>query len=250
MDPPLAPAALLRNVSKFYLPRGSGSSRGSPVIALKDDSIEIERGDFVAITGPSGSGKSTLMNLIGCLDFPSEGEVYLNGSLVNGLSGNELSKIRRENIGFVFQSFNLLPKLTALENVMLPMALAGRLSRPEREEHARGLLERMGLGGKEGSFPNELSGGEAQRVAIARALANDPGIILADEPTGNLDSASGRQVLDILEGLNQLRQVTVVVVTHDESIAREARRRVRLKDGRIEPATVGALAESPPIGGA
>ena len=244
MDPPPAPAVLLRNVSKFYLPRGSGSSRGSPVKALNDVSIEIGRGDFVAITGPSGSGKSTLLNLIGCLDFPSEGEVYLNGQLVNGLSGNELSKIRRENIGFVFQSFNLLPKLTVLENVMLAMAFAGRLTRPEREERARGLLERMGLGGKEGSFPNELSGGEEQRVAIARALANDPGIVLADEPTGNLDSRSGRQVLDILEDLNQQRQVTVVVVTHDESISGEARRRVQLRDGRVEPATVGAVAEA------
>jgi putative ABC transport system ATP-binding protein len=243
----LAPAVLLRNVSKSYLPRGSGSSRGSLVRALDDISIEIEQGDFVAITGPSGSGKSTLMNLMGCLDFPTEGEVYLNGRLVNGLSGNELSRIRRENVGFVFQSFNLLPKLTALENVTLAMAFGGKLSRSERDEHGRGLLEMMGLGGKEGSFPNELSGGEGQRVAIARALANDPGIILADEPTGNLDSRSGRQVLDILEDLNQIRQVTVVVVTHDESIAREAGRRVRLKDGRLDVAMVAAMAEMRPL---
>ena len=238
---------MLRNVSRVYLPKGNGASRGSAFRALDDVSVEIERGDFVAITGPSGSGKSTLINLVGCLDVPSEGEVYINGRLVNGLSGNELSRIRRENIGFVFQSFNLLPRLTALENVMLAMALGGKLNRRERDERGRGLLEMVGLEGKEESFPNELSGGEAQRVAIARALANDPGIILADEPTGNLDSRSGRQVLDILKELNQLLKVTVVVVTHDESIASEAHRRVQLKDGRVDLATVQALAEVPPM---
>ena len=243
----MAPAIMLRNVSRVYLPKGNGASRGSAFRALDDVSVEIERGDFVAITGPSGSGKSTLINLVGCLDVPSEGEVYINGRLVNGLSGNELSRIRRENIGFVFQSFNLLPRLTALENVMLAMALGGKLNRRERDERGRGLLEMVGLEGKEESFPNELSGGEAQRVAIARALANDPGIILADEPTGNLDSRSGRQVLDILKELNQLLKVTVVVVTHDESIASEAHRRVQLKDGRVDLATVQALAEVPPM---
>jgi putative ABC transport system ATP-binding protein len=224
------PAIEVEHATKVYSDRKSlGANR-----AVKDVSLEIPRGSFVAITGPSGSGKSTLMNLMGCLDEPTEGDISVLGTEVRRLSDGQLTRLRAEKIGFVFQSFNLIPRLTVLQNVMMPMSLLGRLGRAEREAKALTLLAELGLSGKEKSFPSELSGGEQQRVAIARALANDPTIILADEPTGNLDSKAGRQVLDILEELNSERGVTVVIVTHDESIASEAGLRVFIKDGRVE----------------
>jgi len=227
------PAIRIHNASKVY-PDGNQLASATAQKALKNVSLTIPRGGFVAITGPSGSGKSTLMNMMGCLDEPNEGEVSVLGTLVNSLKDEELTKLRAEKIGFVFQSFNLIPRLTVLQNVTMPMALLGKLGRAEREEKARKLLADVGLSSKEKKFPAELSGGEKQRVAIARALANDPTIILADEPTGNLDSRSGRQVLDILEELNAQKGVTVVIVTHDESIASEAKLRVLMRDGKVE----------------
>jgi putative ABC transport system ATP-binding protein len=171
---------------------------------------------------------------MGCLDEPTEGEVSIDGTPVRSLDDDRLAKIRAEKLGFVFQGFNLIPRLTVLQNVTMPMSLLGKLSRAERESRARKLLADVGLASKEKNFPADLSGGEKQRVAIARALANDPEIILADEPTGNLDSWSGRQVLDILEELNAQKGVTVVIVTHDESIASEAKLRVYMRDGKVE----------------
>jgi putative ABC transport system ATP-binding protein len=214
-----------RELTKVY---GRGENRVEAVAGM---SLSVEPGEWIAIMGPSGSGKSTLMNLIGLLDRPTSGSYTLNGRDVSRLRGGELARARRDLIGFVFQSYNLLPRETALANVELPMVYAG-LGRKDRRKRALGVLERVGLAERAHHRPPELSGGQNQRVAIARALVNNPALLLADEPTGNLDTASGAEILDLFGELNALG-VTVVVVTHDPEVATRAQRVVELRDGRI-----------------
>jgi len=206
------------------------------IYALRGIDLQIKRNEYVALMGPSGSGKSTLMNLIGCLDSPSSGSYWLNGQDVAGLSDNRLAEIRNREIGFVFQTFNLLPRLTALDNVALPLVYAG-VSELERRERAHDVLKQVGLQDRVGHRPNELSGGQRQRVALARALVNKPSLILADEPTGNLDSKTSVEIMEMFASIHALGN-TIVLVTHEEDIARHARRMVRLKDGRIESDTL------------
>lgn len=200
--------------------------------ALKGIDMEVENGQLIAVVGPSGSGKSTLMNLMGCLDTPTGGEYRLEGKLVNQLTPNQLADTRNRKIGFVFQAFNLLPYATAHENVEVPLLFA-RVSARKRKERVTELLARVGLADKAGNKPTELSGGEMQRVAIARALANEPDLILADEPTGNLDTKSGDAIIDIFHELHEAGK-TIVIITHDLNIARQAQRTIRLRDGIIE----------------
>lgn len=202
------------------------------VRALRSISMDINENEFVAIMGPSGSGKSTLMNLIGCLDTPSSGKYILNGKDVSKLDDNFLAEIRNKEIGFIFQTFNLLPRYTALENVILPLVYAG-ISKGERQDRAKYVLDSVGLGDRVTHKPNELSGGERQRVAIARAMVNKPSIILADEPTGNLDSKTSLDIMNLLNEIHD-RGNTIIVVTHEEFIAKHARRVIRLMDGQIE----------------
>jgi putative ABC transport system ATP-binding protein len=202
------------------------------VHALNGVNIEINKGEYVAFMGPSGSGKSTLMNIIGCLDTPTSGTYVLNGNDVSHLTENELAEIRNREIGFVFQTFNLLPRASSLENVALPLIYAG-YGRDDREEMASKTLENVGLGDRASHRPNELSGGQRQRVAIARALVNNPSIILADEPTGNLDSKTSHDIMDLFQKLHDAGN-TIIMVTHEEDIAKYAHRIVRLRDGLIE----------------
>ncbi|MGI9045132.1 MAG: ABC transporter ATP-binding protein [Gemmatimonadaceae bacterium] len=205
---------------------------GEIVRALRGVDVAIRRNEYVAIMGPSGSGKSTLMNLIGCLDTPDAGEYWLSGNLVSSMSDDELARVRNREIGFVFQTFNLLPRATALHNVELPLVYAG-VSSDERRKRAIGALERVQLGDRITHRPNELSGGQRQRVAIARALVNNPAILLADEPTGNLDSSTSEEIMRVFEELAAAGQ-TVIMVTHEPDIAAHARRVIVLRDGMIE----------------
>ncbi len=202
---------------------------------LKGLNITINKNEYVALMGPSGSGKSTLMNILGCLDTPTGGEYILNGNKVAKMKDNDLATIRNKEIGFVFQTFNLMPRLTALENVALPLVYAG-VSKKEREEKAKKVLEAVNLSDRMDHKPNELSGGQRQRVAIARALVNDPAIILADEPTGNLDTKTSHEIMAIFEKINENGN-TVIIVTHEEDIANLAKRIIRLRDGVLESDT-------------
>jgi putative ABC transport system ATP-binding protein len=213
---------------------------GAEVVhALRGVDIQIKKNEFVAVMGPSGSGKSTLMNLIGCLDTPTGGEYWLNSQKVSDLSDDELARIRNKEIGFVFQTFNLLPRADALHNVELPLIYAGISAKDRRERAARSLTQ-VGLGDRMDHRPNELSGGQRQRVAIARALVNEPSILLADEPTGNLDSATGTEIMGLFQQLHDSGQ-TIVLVTHEHDIAAHARRQIHLLDGKIarDERTVG-----------
>jgi putative ABC transport system ATP-binding protein len=220
------PVITVRNLRKIYR-----LGRGVEVHALQGVSLSIHPGEFVAVMGPSGSGKSTFMNLIGCLDRPSGGDYWLNGRLVSRLTGDELAAVRNRQIGFVFQGFNLLGRANAIKNVALPMVYMG-IPKRERELRALKALQLVGLGRKGRHKPLELSGGEQQRVAIARALVNGPALLLADEPTGNLDSRTGLEIMTVFQALNQ-QGLTIVLVTHDQNIANYARRRVIFLDGRI-----------------
>jgi putative ABC transport system ATP-binding protein len=205
---------------------------GEPVHALDGVSIDIPRGSYTAIMGPSGSGKSTLMNLVGCLDTPTDGTVVIDGADVMALNDRERTTLRGTKVGFVFQTFNLMPRLNALENVALPQLFQG-VSRTDRRERAQELLERVGLGDRLDHLPNELSGGQRQRVALARALANEPALVLADEPTGNLDTATEADVLDLFGEFHDVG-TTIVVVTHERHVAERAERIIHLLDGQIE----------------
>jgi len=220
------PMLALRSVVKVY---GEGEAT---VRALAGVDLEINAGEFVAITGPSGSGKSTAMSILGCLDLPTEGAYEIEGIPLQGLEPDVLAALRNARFGFVFQQFNLLSRTSALENVAMPLVYAGIPLR-ERQRRAREALAAVGLAGRENSRSNQLSGGQQQRVAIARAIVNDPGIILADEPTGNLDSKMGGEVMQLIANLNQERGITVLMVTHDATSAAYAPRQVRFRDGRI-----------------
>ena len=202
------------------------------VNALRGVSFNIKRGEIVSIMGPSGSGKSTLMNILGCLDHPTGGKYVLDEEVVSDLRDDQLAEIRNRKVGFVFQSFNLLPRASALSNVELPMRYAGKVS--NRKQIAREALESVGLSDRIFHKPTELSGGQQQRVAIARALVNNPAILMADEPTGNLDSKSGKEIMELIINLNRERGTTVIIVTHDPSIAEQTQRVIRLRDGQLE----------------
>jgi putative ABC transport system ATP-binding protein len=223
----------LENVTRVY-------QMGQTLVqALRGLSLEIADGEFVAIMGPSGSGKSTLLHLIGGLDLPTTGRVLLDDLDIAQQNGNQLAELRGRKVGFVFQTFNLVPTLSALKNVELPMIFQ-KVPRKERYEKARRLLEQVGLGDRLHHKPSELSGGECQRVAIARALANNPQILLADEPTGNLDAESGEQIMQILKRLNEEQKMTIIVVTHNPDVARYAHRIIRMRYGQIEDDTANA----------
>ncbi|WP_448522745.1 ABC transporter ATP-binding protein [Pseudothermotoga sp.] len=215
----------VENVKKIY------RMGDNEVRALDGVSLVVEEGEFLIVMGPSGSGKTTLLHLMGCLDKPTEGEIYIASTPISKLNDSQLAKIRNKMIGFVFQQFNLLPRLTALENVELPMIYAG-VPKAARRKKAKELLELVGLGDRLHHRPTQLSGGQMQRVAIARALANDPMVLLADEPTGNLDSKSGEEILKIFSELNERGQ-TIIIVTHDPEVAKHGDRIVRMRDGKI-----------------
>jgi putative ABC transport system ATP-binding protein len=228
-----APAIVARDVTRVY------RMEGVEVSALRGVSLTVRRGDYLAILGPSGSGKSTLMHLLGGLDRPTSGELSIDGRDVAGLTATELAHLRNRAIGFVFQSFHLLPRTSAVDNVGLPLVYSG-VRASARRRRAAEMLERVGLGHRLSHRPNQLSGGEQQRVAIARALVTSPGLLLADEPTGNLDTATGAGVLTLLESLNEDSGVAVVLVTHDHEVAARARRQIRMRDGLVVADTAPA----------
>ncbi|HLP21467.1 MAG TPA: ABC transporter ATP-binding protein [Chitinophagales bacterium] len=221
-----SPIIEIKNIKKEYV------MGLQTIAALKDVSLSINKGEYVALMGPSGSGKSTLMNILGCLDSPSSGSYILNSIEVASMTDDELARVRNQEIGFIFQTFNLLPRLTALENVALPMVYAG-MSKADRTKRAEEVMRMVGLQDRMTHKPNELSGGQRQRVAIARALVNNPSIILADEPTGNLDTKTSYEIMAIMEDISKQGN-TVIIVTHEEDIAKHARRILRLRDGLIE----------------
>ncbi len=228
-DPSATVAVRLEDVAKTY------RTGEVDVHAVRGVSMEIARGEFVALMGSSGSGKSTLMNILGCLDRPTSGRYFLDGEDVSSLSRDELADVRNRKLGFVFQNFNLLARTSALENVELPLLYgAERLSNAQLRERAERVLEAVGLQGRGDHHPSQLSGGQQQRVAVARALINDPEVLLADEPTGNLDSRTAVEVMDVFQRLNQERGITVALVTHEPDIAQYARRTIVFKDGRIK----------------
>jgi putative ABC transport system ATP-binding protein len=229
----------IENITKHYV------MGEETVHALRGVTLQIHRNEYIAIMGPSGSGKSTLMNMLGCLDTPSSGRYEFNGKDVSAMDGDELADIRNREIGFVFQTFNLLPRSTSLKNVELPLIYAG-IDPETREERASQVLRDVGLGERMHHKPNELSGGQRQRVAIARALVNNPSIILADEPTGNLDSKTGEEIMALLENLYQAGN-TIILVTHEPDIASHARRTVFLRDGLIESDSLAASAATPSL---
>lgn len=220
------PVIIARNLSKIY------TMGKVEVHALRDVSLQINRGEVVSIMGPSGSGKSTLMNILGCLDLPSNGDYILDGEIVSTLNDDQLASIRNRKVGFVFQSFNLLSRSTALINVELPLRYAGLSS--GRKAMAQEALEAVGLGSRINHKPSELSGGQQQRVAIARALVNKPAILMADEPTGNLDSKVGQEIMDLLLNLNKVSGTTLIIVTHDPEISAQTQRVIKLRDGLVE----------------
>ena len=216
----------LQDVKKEYL---MGDSK---INALDGVDVAINKGDFIAIIGPSGSGKSTMMNMVGALDMPTSGKIFLDGKNVAQMHESDLAQIRGKKIGFIFQTFNLIPTLTALENVSLPMMFQGT-GKKERTRKAMELLEKVGLSDRENHLPSELSGGQRQRVAIARSLANNPDVILADEPTGNLDSKTGKEILELFVELNKEGK-TIIIVTHDDDVAKKARKVLKMKDGKLD----------------
>ena len=222
-----APLIRIESLYKQYESPGT-----PPVPVLHDINLSIGEGEFVAIMGPSGSGKSTFMNILGCLDTPTSGAYYLAGRNVAHLDGNELAALRNKQIGFVFQGFNLLKRVAAVDNVALPLMYAGA-DKPERRARAMEMLRRVGLENLSRSLPNQMSGGQQQRVAIARALANSPHLILADEPTGNLDTQTSKEIMALFTQLNQEEKITIILVTHEPDIARYARRLIRFVDGRV-----------------
>lgn len=221
------PIIRMEDVHKHY------ALDGVSVHALRGVNLTVTQGEFLTIMGPSGSGKSTLMNIIGCLDVPDAGTYRLGGKDVNRMDSDELAGLRNQTLGFVFQGFNLLPRTSALENVETPLIYAGA-KRNERQRHARALLQRLGLGERMNHLPNQLSGGQQQRVAIARALVTQPTLLLADEPTGNLDTATSGEILSLLEELNHQEGLTVILITHEPEVAAHARRRLTLRDGCLQ----------------
>jgi ABC-type lipoprotein export system ATPase subunit len=216
------------------------------VPVLKGVSLDVDRSELVALMGASGSGKSTLMNILGCLDHPTSGRYVLDGQEVSGLSSDQRARVRNSKIGFVFPSFNLLSRTTALENVMMPLSYAPHVTEKEARKRAEELLNRVGLGDRMDHYPSQLSGGQQQRVAIARALINHPPLLFADEPTGNLDSKTSQEVLEMFQKLNEEEGITIVLVTHDANVAAHTKRAIRMRDGRIESGAFEAAPPPPP----